>query len=150
MSSGCPSVCACIRACSGADIQFLNTIYVTIQLLIKIFISSDKWTECYAPKSVTLAATCLELAVEKWRCTGRILAVWRPPGCILPSSALRPSCALPTHLLPFSSIQTVLQNIEKIAFSSMCREVVHLQEHIGWRMEKFKMHQDINGVHLSK
>jgi len=35
------------------------------------------------------------------------------------------------------------------AFSSVCTEVAYLQSQIGWRMERFDKHQDINGVHGS-
>ena len=40
----------------------------------------------------------------------------------------------------------VLGSIEWRAFSSGCREVVRLQVHIGWRMERFDKHQDTNEV----
>jgi len=43
----------------------------------------------------------------------------------------------------------VLGSIEWRAFSSGCREVVHLQVHRGWRMERFDKRQDINGVRNS-
>jgi len=37
----------------------------------------------------------------------------------------------------------VLGSIEWRAFFSGCREVVRLQVHTGWRMERFDKHQDI-------
>ena len=40
----------------------------------------------------------------------------------------------------------VLGSIEWRAFSSECREVVRLQVHTGWRMERFDKHQDTNEV----
>jgi len=40
----------------------------------------------------------------------------------------------------------VLGSIELRAFSSRCREVVRLQVHTGWRMERFDKHQDTNEV----
>ena len=40
----------------------------------------------------------------------------------------------------------VLGIIEWRAFSSGCREVVRLQVHTGWRMERFDKHQDTNEV----
>jgi len=43
----------------------------------------------------------------------------------------------------------VLSSTEWRAFSSGCREVVRLQVHTGWRMERFDKNQDINEVHNS-
>ena len=43
----------------------------------------------------------------------------------------------------------VLGSIEWRVFSSGCREVVRLQVHTGWRMERFDKHQDTNEVHDS-
>ena len=47
----------------------------------------------------------------------------------------------------FEEMMKVLGSIEWRAFSSGCREVVHLRVHKGWRMERFDKCQDINGVH---
>ena len=43
----------------------------------------------------------------------------------------------------------VLGSTEWRAFSSVCREVVHLQVHTGWKMERFDKHLDTNEVHDS-
>ena len=43
----------------------------------------------------------------------------------------------------------VLGSIERRAFSSGCREVVHLRVDRGSRMERFDKSQDINGVRNS-
>ena len=43
----------------------------------------------------------------------------------------------------------VLSSTEQRAFSSGCREMVRLQVHTGWRMERFDKPQDINEVHDS-
>jgi len=43
----------------------------------------------------------------------------------------------------------VLGSLEWRAFSSGCREVVHLRVHRGWRMERFDKRQDINRVRNS-
>jgi len=45
----------------------------------------------------------------------------------------------------------VLGSTEWRAFSSGCREVVHLRVHTGWKMERerFDKHQDTNEVHDS-
>ena len=43
----------------------------------------------------------------------------------------------------------VLDSTEWRAFCSGCREVVHLQVHTGWKMERIDKHQDTNKVHDS-
>ena len=43
----------------------------------------------------------------------------------------------------------VLGSTEWRAFSSVCREVVHLRVHTGWKMERFDKHRDTKEVHDS-
>jgi len=49
----------------------------------------------------------------------------------------------------FEEMMKVLSSTEERAFSSGCREVVRLQVHTGWRMERSDKHQDINKVYDS-